>query len=310
MGSGGVISPSSSALARMPLGIPTELLPEDLLNIPPGYRDVYFTYVYEALFTAGGPQQFRADPLQMEYDADFICWAVAFGSSQMSFGAGTAGPDMTLRWTDAATRYMDNIEVRVQQLVGTMAAPAPQYPPTLYVRGATARFDTTNISTAPVFGMNQVIFIGVKRIKDPYAPSVPRKRSALDRNKEIVFNYVLQAGENRGDLYAAVDADADFALRGYKIDLMGAAPFVQPRYRFSDDTGYRLSNKRILLSGTNAQAAIQAQTPVVTVWPEVMIGRGGKINIELEDVIVAGGAGPVNPALVRITFIGEKRYGV
>lgn len=301
-----VISPASSALARMPLGVPTELLPEDLLNIPHGYRDVYFTYVYEANFVNGGLQQFRADPLQMEYDADFIAWAVAFGSSQMSFGAGTAGPDMTVRWTDAASRYMDNIEVRAQQLCGTMAAPAPQYPPTLYVRGAAARFDATNISTTPVFGMNQVILIGVKRVRDPYASDVPRKRSALDRNKEIVFNYVLNPAENRGDLYQAVDADADFALRGYKIDLMGTAPFVQPRYRFSDDTGYRLSNKRILLGGTNAQATLQSQTPVVTVWPEIVIGKGGKINIELEDVLV----GVANPALVRITFIGEKRYDV
>lgn len=126
--------------------------------------------------------------------------------------------------------------------------------------------------------------------------------TCLDRQKDFRWTVLLQPLQRINDGFIVIDPECDYLLMGIKV-----AHRSQVLYRVSDSRGFFTSNTRLRATEfPNAVAATPFGRGVgmfaKVFVPEVLVPKGGKINIELEET------GNVGPFLFKIVFVGRKVF--
>lgn len=119
-------------------------------NVPNGYRDVQFDYVFDIVLTANQSLQTQQS---VHNDADFMWRAVV--------NARNTANNFTVRFSDSDWYYLSSAPIHSLNLQGDASSPYPVWTEIAIPAGGRIGVDITDLSGAQ--NTIQLLFRGVKR---------------------------------------------------------------------------------------------------------------------------------------------------
>lgn len=133
----------------------------------------------------------------------------------------------------------------------------------------------------------------------------------VDIDETLVFNYVLQPGQEANALQQPISGDGDYWLCGWQ---MTSVLFQRPDLvelagnagaRLSDDTGYRLQSDYVNVAFLTP---IAGNSFPRVIRPAHLFKAGTRINIDLQELSNVTDTGLPVPNVIQIAFRGRYRY--